>query len=258
MSEDMKTKLLPPVGERDHIRGAPKAPVTLLQYGDYECPVGRQAYQIIEKLRKSAEDSVRYAYRHFPLNKVHQHAEHAAVAAEVAGDQGKYWEMHNLLFQNQNHLKDEDLIRYAKALQLDSEHLAEALGEPPLARVREDQRFGLKSGVGSTSNLFINETRYAGEMELEQIVQAIKELTDVAIEGEISIPSLRAAESSSAGNQKARRTTIAEICAQQTEVNSELLKSVLTLAVEIAREGREGRKIGTLFTIGDADAVMDN
>src|SRR5258708_30153696 len=109
-------RLTLPVSKRDHIQGPETAAVTLVEYGDYECPYCGQAHPIVKELLRRLRDQLRFAYRHFPLTQVHPHAEQAAQAAEAAGRQRKFCEMHDTLFQNQDALDDIDLIRYATAL----------------------------------------------------------------------------------------------------------------------------------------------
>lgn len=252
-----------PVSNRDHIRGDEYAPVTLLQYGDYECPVSRKVYRVIQALYQNAEGKIGYAYRHFPLTKVHPHAMQAAISAEAAGEQDKFWEMHDMLFQNQKHLEDEDLMQYAETLQLDPDKFAEDLKDDKLAKkVRKNQYSGLKNGIESTSNLFINGIWYGGEMNVEKISQAVEMQTGAEVENPTSDhpgqAKTRAIKDKPPANQETKKRTISEICEDCLDVNSVVLESVLGLAIDIAREGREGRKIGTIFTVGDAGAVMRN
>ena len=111
-------RLVLPVSERDHVLGAPDAPVTLVEYGDYECPYCGAAYPNVEIVRRRLGASLRFAYRHFPLAGIHPHALRAAEAAEAAGEQGQFWGMHKLLFENQDALEDQALLRYAGFLGL--------------------------------------------------------------------------------------------------------------------------------------------
>ena len=106
-------KLTIPVGSRDHIQGLIDAPISLLEYGDYECPACGQAYRVVKAVQQSLGNNLCFAFRNFPLTTIHPHAEHAAEAAEAAAAQGNFWEMHDLLFENQNALEDEDLARNA-------------------------------------------------------------------------------------------------------------------------------------------------
>src|SRR5438477_1718566 len=108
------------IGGRDHIQGPIEAPIALLEYGDYECPYCGDAYLIIKAIQERLGDRLCFAFRNFPLVNAHPHAQHAAEAAEAAGAQGKFWEMHDLLFENQDALGDENLAQYATALGLDA------------------------------------------------------------------------------------------------------------------------------------------
>ena len=152
-----------PVAGRDHIQGPIDAPVALVEYGDYECPYCGTTYPIIKAIQKRLGDRLCFAFRNFPLANSHPHAQHAAEAAEAAGAQGKFWEMHDLLFENQEALDDEDIIQYATTLGLDTNRLiTEVLAGTHTARVREDFRSGARGGVNGTPTLFINGERYEG------------------------------------------------------------------------------------------------
>jgi protein-disulfide isomerase len=152
-----------PVAGRDHIQGPIDAPVALVEYGDYECPYCGTAYPIIKAIQKRLGNRLCFAFRNFPLANSHPHAQHAAEAAEAAGAQGKFWEMHDLLFENQEALDDEDIVQYATALGLDANRLiTEVLAGTHTARVREDFRSGARGGVNGTPTLFINGERYEG------------------------------------------------------------------------------------------------
>src|SRR5438132_10892708 len=111
--------LVMPVSDRDHIQGRWNAPFVLVEYGDYECPYCGLAYGMIKNIQEKLGDSLRFVFRNFPLQGMHSHAEHAAEAAEAAGAQGQFWEMHDLLFENQSALGDEDIARYSASLGLD-------------------------------------------------------------------------------------------------------------------------------------------
>src|ERR671916_1650610 len=118
-----------PVGERDHVRGPASAEVTLVEYGDFECPYTKMARPGVRRLRHDFGDRLLFAFRTFPLTRIHPHAQAAAEAAEAAAAQGRYWEMHNLLFDNQRALEDKDLRHYAKQLGLDLERFDRELAE---------------------------------------------------------------------------------------------------------------------------------
>ena len=146
-----------PVSSTDHVLGPRKAPVTVVEYGDLECPNCKQAAPGVKLLLKSFENKVCVAFRHFPLEGVHPHAELAAEAAECAGAQGKFWEMHDLLFDNQQHLKLNHLRSYAERLQLDmARFVADIDDHVYLQRVREHLHSGRDSGVRSTPTFFVN------------------------------------------------------------------------------------------------------
>jgi protein-disulfide isomerase len=176
MSPTATGRLKPPVGANDHVQGPAKAPVTLLEYGDYECPYCGEAYPVVKALQERLGDQVRFVFRNFPLAEAHPHAEHAAEAAEAAGAQGKFWEMHDLLYENQDALEDEDLVRYARALHLDVPRFVKEMKEGVCAeRVREDFRSGVKSGVNGTPTFFINGARHDGPFDLASLLAAIEE-----------------------------------------------------------------------------------
>lgn len=146
-----------PVSATDHALGAAHAPVTLVEYGDLECPNCKQAAPAVKLLLARFENQVRFVFRHFPLEEVHPHAELAAEAAECAGGQDKFWEMHDLLFENQAHLKLNHLRGYAERLGLDmARFTAEMNDHVYLQRVREHLQSGHDSGVRSTPTFFIN------------------------------------------------------------------------------------------------------
>jgi protein-disulfide isomerase len=170
------TRLAVPVTKRDHIRGRFDAAATLLEYGDYECPVCGQARFLVEALRHALGSGMRFVFRNFPLTNIHPHAEHAAEAAEAAGAEGKFWEMHDTLLANQMALEDEDLARYAAELGLDLERFINELLEGKYAkRVREDFRSGVRSGVNGTPTFFVNDWRYDGPRDPESMAAALLE-----------------------------------------------------------------------------------
>lgn len=172
--------LTPPVSDSDHRIGPDDAPVTLVEYGDFECPHCGRAYPIVEEARRIMGRRMRLVYRHFPLSEVHPHAQHAAEAAESAGAQGAFWEMHHTLFENQDALEDEDLILYAKALGLDPKRVATDLVEGKYEpRVRADFRSGVRSGVNGTPTFFINGVRLDVSWDLPTLVAALEEATAV-------------------------------------------------------------------------------
>ena len=170
----MRARLTPPVSARDHAQGPADAPVTLVEYGDYECPHCGRAYPIVKAVQRSMGNDLRFVFRNFPLTKSHEHAEHAAEMAEAAGEQGKFWEMHDRLFENQDALENEDLFGFAASLGIDRAWAAAALAQGVFtARVREDFASGVKSGVNGTPTFFINGARYDGLLHPTSLLEAL-------------------------------------------------------------------------------------
>jgi protein-disulfide isomerase len=167
--------LIMPVGDRDHIRGPIAAPITLLEYGDYECPHCGQAYPIVKRLQDRLGPRLRFVFRNFPLRETHPHAEHAAEAAEAAGVQGAFWQMHDRLFERQFALDDRDLVEYARDLGLDAERVRRELAEGVHeSRVREDFRSGVRSGVNGTPTFFINGARHDAPWDADTLLAALE------------------------------------------------------------------------------------
>ncbi|HKT59876.1 MAG TPA: DsbA family protein [Gemmatimonadales bacterium] len=159
----MTTSLTPPLSEQDHRLGPMDAPVTLVEYGDYECPYCGMAFPIVNSIIRQMGDHLQFAFRQFPLSRVHPHAEHAAEMAEAAGSRHAFWAMHNLLYQHQDALEDEDLIAYAGAVGIDAQWAATALATHRfVGRVREHFISGVRSGVNGTPTFFINGVRHDG------------------------------------------------------------------------------------------------
>lgn len=182
MSTVPRRRLAIPVGENDHVKGPPDADVTIVEYGDYECPYCGQAESQIEEIQDRAINQVRVVYRHFPNRMVHPHARRAAEAAEAAAAQGKFWEMHELLFDNQDRLEEEDLYEYARQLGLDMDRFQRELEESVHAvKVREQMKGGLESGVRGTPTWFINGTRYDGAWDAESLLEKIRKPLGVRI-----------------------------------------------------------------------------
>jgi protein-disulfide isomerase len=166
--------LSPPVSERDRVVGPADARVTLVEYGDFECPHCGALYPIVQAARKAFGGNLRFAFRHFPLRSSHPHALAAAKAAEAAGEQGRFWEMHDRLFQRQTELGDADLERHARELGLDVERFRRSLGDHAHeARIREDLASAAQSGAQGTPSLFINGELYEGSLERDEIFAAL-------------------------------------------------------------------------------------
>jgi protein-disulfide isomerase len=157
-------ELLVPVSEDDHVDGALDAPVVLVEYGDFECPYCGRAYPIVKAAQRQLGDMLALVWRQFPLGESHPHAVRAAEASEAAGAQRKFWEMHDLLFEHQGALDDEDLLTYGKSLGLEmTRYAAELANGTYRAKVRSEFRQGVRSGVNGTPTFFINGTRFDGD-----------------------------------------------------------------------------------------------
>ena len=170
-----RPRLTVPVSDRDHVLGPATAPVTLLEYGDYECPFCGAAHPIVKQVIGAMGDDLRFAYRHFPLTQTHPHAYQAAEAAEAAGAQGRFWEMHDLLFENQARLSLRDLITLATGLGLDPDRfIGDLRSHAHARRLREDFLSGIRSGVNGTPTFFVNGVRQNGGFDLESLLEALR------------------------------------------------------------------------------------
>jgi protein-disulfide isomerase len=176
-SRPERARLAVPVGERDHVRGTASTEMTLVEYGDFECPYTKRARPVVvRRLRQEFGDRLLFVFRNFPLTRIHPHAEAAAEAAEAAAAQGHYWRMHEMLFDNQRAQEDEDLKRYASGLGLDMARFDRELAEQAHAhRVNEDVRSALKSGVEGTPTFFVDGLRHDGPNDLATLRAALEE-----------------------------------------------------------------------------------
>jgi protein-disulfide isomerase len=169
------SKLTPPISQRDHIQGYLDATMVLVEYGDYECPHCAAAYPIVKTVQAVFGDQLCFAYRHFPLVQIHPHAEPAAEAAEAAGAQRRFWEMHDALFRHSPVLDALHLLKYAKQIGLPIERFRRELSSHRfLPRVQEDIDSGLASGVQGTPTFFINGVRHPGGYDLMSLLEALK------------------------------------------------------------------------------------
>ncbi len=168
------TQLRTRIGPEDHVDGPRDAPIQLLEYGDYECPYCGRAYPEVEQVRRALAGRLLFAYRHFPLAQIHPRATLAAEAAEAAGAQGRFWEMHGVLFENQNALEPSDLVAYADGMGLDLDRFTDDLDNHRfLERVRRDFMSGVRSGVNGTPTFFINGHRHEGAFDADALVDAL-------------------------------------------------------------------------------------
>jgi protein-disulfide isomerase len=168
------TQLTNPVSERDHSQGITTAPVTLVLYGDYECPYTRQASTVIRAIQPQVGAQLRFVFRNFPLIQIHPHALHAAEAAEAANVQGKFWEMYDYIFHHQHTLEDTDLLLFAKAVGLDTAKFTADMDEHRfLSRIEEDVESGIQSGVEGTPSIYLNGVQYQSSWEHDPLLAAI-------------------------------------------------------------------------------------
>jgi protein-disulfide isomerase len=175
MNQPQAFELAVPVSAVDHVLGPGHAPVTLVEYGDFECPNCKQAVPAVKLLVERFAGRIRFVFRHFPLEDVHPHALHAAQAAEIAGGQGRFWPMHDLLFDNQSHLKLPQLRSYAERLELDmARYTAEMDDEVYLQRIREHIEGGVQSGARGTPTFFINGMRHDASYGLRSLVEGVE------------------------------------------------------------------------------------
>ena len=170
----MRVRLEVPVTTDDHALGSLDAEFVLVQYGDYECPYTRRSLREVEVVRDELGDALRWVFRNFPLSEIHPHALRAAEAAEAAGAQGRFWEMHALLFAHQKALENEDLRRYAVEAGLDADAFAaEMAAGLHLDRIRADFDGGVRSGVGGTPTFFVNGLRHDGPYDGPVLLAAL-------------------------------------------------------------------------------------
>ncbi len=169
-------RLTLPVGERDHSEGPARAPVVLVEYGDYQCPYCGAAYPVVKRLQKEFGAELRFVFRNFPITNAHPRAEWAAETAEAAGAQGKFWPMHDFLYENQERFASEEpFARHAAQLGLDAPRIAREVARRAYAdRIEEDFLSGVRSGVNGTPTFFFNAVRYDGPVELEALAAAVR------------------------------------------------------------------------------------
>jgi protein-disulfide isomerase len=174
---EWKSSLTVPVSEqRDHVQGSADAPATLVEYGDYECPYCGAAYPIVKEVQAAMGDRLRFVFRNFPISTSHPHAEQAAEAAEAAAVQGSFWEMHDLIYEHQARLEDQDLRGYAEGLGLDVERFdRELAGHVHAARVHEDFISGVRSGVNGTPTFYVNGVRHDDSYDRDTLLAALQQ-----------------------------------------------------------------------------------
>jgi protein-disulfide isomerase len=169
------SKLTQPVSAHDHAEGPWDAPLTLVEYGDYQCPYCRAAYPVVKDLQKTLGKKLRFVFRNFPLTQAHPYALIAAEAAEAAALQVKFWEMHDLLFEQQALLKPEIIPSWANRIGLNVEQFGNDIKKDVVEkRIQEDRRSGIRSGVNGTPTFFINGMRYDGPPDYNSLLAALE------------------------------------------------------------------------------------
>jgi protein-disulfide isomerase len=177
MSE--KVHLSIPVGPEDHSRGPADAKLTVVEYGDYQCPYCGQAYPIVEQLMTTFADSMRLIFRNLPLADVHPHAEAAAEMAEAVALQGKFWEIHDALYENQRDLSDAAIRRYVDGVGANADDALKAIADGgPRTRVEADFEGAIRSGANGTPTFFVNGVRYDGSWMYEPFSEYLSEMLD--------------------------------------------------------------------------------
>ena len=172
---DKSATLTQPVSARDHAAGPADAPLTLVEYGDYQCPYCGAAYPVVKRLQKTLGKKLRFVFRNFPLIQAHPYALIAAEAAEAAALQGKFWEMHDLLFEQQTHLKPDIISLWAKTIGVNLEKFENDIQQGVVEkRIKEDRQSGIRSGVNGTPTFFINGTRYDGSADYDSLLAALE------------------------------------------------------------------------------------
>jgi len=171
----------PQVTAEDHVRGPADAPVTILEYGDYECPYCRAAFRDVRELVDEHPDDIRFVFRNFPIPQLHPHAEQAAEAAEAAAAQGRFWEMHDLLLQPYSRLDAESLVTYAEVIGLDlARFRREVTARAHAAKIRADIAEGVRNGVNATPKFYVNGRRVDGKVPLEHLFELVEEAVSAA------------------------------------------------------------------------------
>lgn len=174
------------INSNDHILGNPNATIELVEYGDYECPFCGRAYPIVKDIKQKLDGDIKFVFRNFPLSKIHPHAFMAAVATEAASLQGKFWEMHDIVFENQKSLETESILSFAHVLGLDTDQFQDDIQDRRLIeKVEKDFESGLRSGVNRTPTFFINGEKFEGDWTRGELLEYLKaQLAAISIDEE--------------------------------------------------------------------------
>ncbi len=163
------------INNTDHVQGKEDAPVVLIEYGDYQCPYCKKAYYIIKEAQKELGEQLVFVFRNFPLVELHEHALHAAFAAEAAAEQDKFWQMHDELFENQQYLEDGDLISYAEKLDLDVNKFKDDFGQDNCyQKIQKDYDSGVRLNVGGTPSFFVNGEPFDGNWMSREFIDYLQ------------------------------------------------------------------------------------
>ena len=161
--------------KEDHIQGDPNAPIIMVEYGDFQCPYCGAAYPVIKKLQSKFKNQMALVFRHFPLSQIHEYARIAAFSAEAAAKQGKFWEMHNLIFENQDKLNSVFLLHLAERLDLNMKNFQKDISDPAIVKkVDLDFQNGILSGVNGTPTFYINGLMFNGPYDFESLALAMR------------------------------------------------------------------------------------
>ena len=169
-------KLKPPASIEDHMMGKLNASVILVEYGDFQCPHCGAAYPILKEIEKKFKDSIAFIFRHFPLSESHPMALPAAISAEAAANQGRFWQMHDLIFENQYRLSPQTLLHLAETLKLDMKTFQKDIQNPKLSeKVEANFESGIQSGVNGTPSFYINGSKFNGSYDFLSLSHAVEE-----------------------------------------------------------------------------------
>lgn len=179
-------KLRVPVSEKDHVYGTKDALLELVEYGDYECPFCGQVFDVIKRLQETFSKDLKFVFRNFPLTQIHPDSMNAARAAEAAGLQHKFWEMHDMLYENQDRLDEEHLLSYAVALKLNLKRFAKDFADKKVdEKILSDLENGARSGVNGTPNFYINGYRYSGDWSYESMSSVLRDVHESLLQREL-------------------------------------------------------------------------
>jgi protein-disulfide isomerase len=172
---DTMSHIKPPVDGTDHIQGSNTAPVTLVEYGDFQCSFCGRAYPLVKAAQEALAGNLRFVFRNFPISTIHPNAENAAEAAEIAAGSGKFWQYHDLLYENQEALDPANLVDYAVQLGMERDTFTNQLqSHAKSAEVRKDFMSGVRSGVNGTPTFFINGSRFDGNWDHRGLIKALQ------------------------------------------------------------------------------------